>query len=163
MDDYLAKPVRVAELQEKMLKWLPRSKIASEAEPLAGESSAAQAPQPPPTGAVIDIPTIEELHDLLQDKYGQTLQRYLEDSKTRVEALIAAWEKEDLATMAAQAHPLKSASQYVGALGLKDLMQDIEQAAKHGQKEALVLSVERLKILYPAVTAALTKILMSGR
>ncbi|MBI3581334.1 MAG: response regulator [Nitrospinae bacterium] len=123
MDDYISKPVQLAELDAMLKKWLPVT-LQSASEP---QSS----PVP------IDISVLKELvgddeaviRDLLRD-FSATL------VKTAVELRAAHADGRD-AIVRALAHKLKSSARSVGALALGELCAEIEQFGRAGDKAAL--------------------------
>ncbi len=158
MDDYLAKPVKVNELQEKLAKWLPPEKISSTIIN-EGEKTMSTSPLAPEQARpVIDVGAIDELKDIMGEKYTTTIRKFLDDSIIRVEAMKQAWEKDDLPEVARAAHPLKSSSQYVGALRLSELMTSIEHSAKAGDKAPIAPLMLEVKDHYPLVRMELEKI-----
>ena len=167
MDDYLTKPVKAAALQQKLAKWVRKEKIKYETNaddhPENDRTNhASDAATPPPAetpDAIIDQAALLELRETMADRFHDTIEKYLEDSSLKIETLLNSWEKEDFDGVMRNAHPLKSSSQYVGALSLKNLLQLIESAAKTENKNKLLPLIDELNRLYPKVLAELKAIL----
>nr|MDP2192079.1 ATP-binding protein [Rhodoferax sp.] len=144
MDGYLSKPAQLADLKAMLEKWLP---LAAEPRPDLPESRATATPQ---TGAV-DVSVLAGLvgndpaviHALLQDFRVSA-------AKTAAE-LKAACENGQAAQAGALAHKLKSSSRAVGALVLGELCDEMEQAGKTGQVEALTALLPRFEAEMAAV------------
>jgi two-component system sensor histidine kinase/response regulator len=108
MDDYLTKPLRMRELSPLLAKWLPLDA------PIWDPASL--------SALVGDNPA---MHKRLLDKFLLTAQQQVTD-------ILAACVADDAPTVAAVAHPLKSAARTVGALALGELCQALEAAGRAG-------------------------------
>jgi PAS domain S-box-containing protein len=119
MDDYVSKPVRLADLEAA----LERARRAAAATP------------------AIDARSIEALR-ALPDDGGQSLLRnllakFIEDAPAAIIALRAAVERGDPRAAALLAHGLKGAGSNFGAHRLADLCGALERAGKAGQTDPL--------------------------
>ena len=142
MDDYLTKPVQLANLQAMLKRWLP---AAAEASP---DSLAT------PAGPV----DVTVLHTLVGDDPAM-IREFLQDfrssaAQTAVE-LKAACADGKAAQVSALAHKLKSSARAVGALALGDRCAELEQVGKTGQVEALRVLLPRFEAEMAAVDAYL--------
>lgn len=109
MDDYLAKPLRMAELAPMLSKWLP--------------------PIPTSALALWDISTLGELvgdSPALQERLAT---KFLLNAKAQVAAILVAAQVGDWPAVADLGHALKSAARMVGALQLGVLCESIETTA----------------------------------
>lgn len=161
MDDYLSKPVRKANLEAILLKWL-RGKLdahttseAVTAEPVA--------PAPQSTlllGAVEDVEGIDadifiNAREMLGDKLGTVVSYYLEDAANYINRIAEAIAKNDPNAIVLPAHTLKSSSKQLGVVTLADLAARVEVNARlqlSGEK------AEDLSALLPPMRDALTQI-----
>jgi two-component system sensor histidine kinase/response regulator len=123
MDDYLSKPVKLAELHATLQRWTV-------------ESPAISLPQPP-DGEVgdlgsgpIDPARIAELRELSdksnRDGFWVLADSFLEDSPPRLAAIQQAVGKRDASAIAWEAHALKGAAANIGATKLSDICRQIE-------------------------------------
>jgi len=110
MDDYISKPVRRAELERVLLRWLPGWK--KEGEGMAN----------------LDPAVLDDLRALMGNDLRALFDRYLETAVGYVRAIREGVAAGDEAAMRVAAHTLKSSSRQVGALKLADLAQAIEKA-----------------------------------
>jgi len=154
MDDYLSKPVQLADLKAMLEKWMP---VVS-SDPIAGETTSAGVLPYAPTcarmvGAYGNTPSVAEkpspssvsvdvnvLKALVGDDEAM-IREFLHDfrlSAAKIAAeLRAACAAGETATAGAHAHKLKSSSRSVGALALGELCAAMEKAGKGGDTAAL--------------------------
>ncbi|MBI1888107.1 MAG: response regulator [Nitrosomonadales bacterium] len=134
MNDYLSKPVQLADLKAVLEKWLsvviPGS-LPAETAPLA----------PPDTGATAPV-DVNALKALVGDDEAM-IREFLHDfrisaAKTAVELRAACAAGQAMAA-GALAHRLKSSSRSVGALALGELCAEMEQAGKAGDSATLAI------------------------
>ncbi|MEM7406875.1 MAG: ATP-binding protein [Pseudomonadota bacterium] len=105
MNDYLAKPVRLEELQSKLEHWLQREAGATEG-----------------TGAPFcDRERVAAMVAQLGDAFTEVLTLYGEDAFVRIESIAEALRTGDAATAAREARALRSASTNIGALQVAEL------------------------------------------
>jgi signal transduction histidine kinase/CheY-like chemotaxis protein len=123
MDDYLAKPVKIRHLYEKLAHWLPRSAPPDPQTEVASEHGT--------KGAVADLSVLRSAIGDDIDDLADIVLHYLEDSASILNALQQAMEARNAPAVASLAHRLKSSSRSVGATDLGDLCQVAEVAAKN--------------------------------
>ena len=143
MDEYLSKPVQLAELKVMLEKWL----------------SAAAEPSPEYNGLSRCTPLDVSVLKALVGDDPAVIAEFLHDfrlsaAKIAVE-LKAACGQGQAAQAGALAHKLKSSARSVGALALGELCADMEQAGKAGQVEALIALLSRFEAEMAAVDAYL--------
>ncbi|WP_227430462.1 Hpt domain-containing protein [Psychrobacter sp. I-STPA6b] len=84
----------------------------------------------PDTNLHIDSEQFEELQDLLEDDFAELMATYMQDSLKRVEEIQTAINTGDNATGFESAHSLKGASANIGAIPLKDLCYQMQEACR---------------------------------
>ncbi len=158
MDDYLSKPVRLADLQAMLEKWLPVAEPApanpAPACPADAESSGTiktHGTHPPCASVPVDVNVLKAL---VGDDLA-VVREFLRDfrvstAKIAVE-LKAACHGGQAAQAGALAHKLKSSARSMGALALGELCAAMEQAGKSGQIEALVALLPKFEAETTAV------------
>ena len=126
MDDFLAKPLRLVELDNMVRKWLP-------APPQPLESI--QQLEPPETVAIPasmmaiwDASVLSEMTGENPPLHRRLLEKFLLNSETQVQTLMVSTDAGEFAAVADLAHALKSASRMVGALHLGELCEQLETA-----------------------------------
>ncbi len=170
MDDYLSKPVRKANLEAILLKWL-RGKLdesspqeAEKPAPIAAPAPvyvAQHKPQqklpaevPLPTES-IDADIFTNAREMLGDKLGTVISYYLEDADNFITRIAEAVAKNDPNAVVLPAHTLKSSSRQLGAITIADLAARIEMNARsqvNGER------TEDIAALLPSMREALGKV-----
>jgi CheY-like chemotaxis protein/HPt (histidine-containing phosphotransfer) domain-containing protein/two-component sensor histidine kinase len=152
MDDYLSKPAPLADLKAMLEKWLPAAASAlqpADTATFSGASitSAAQATVSKPVDASVLAALVGDNPEIIEE--------FLHDfrnSATRIAAeLKAAYASGHTAQVGALAHKLKSSARSVGALGLGELCDKIEQAGKSGRIELLATLLPCFEVEMAAV------------
>jgi len=129
MDDYLTKPLQLAELKAALLNWLPNAGALTP----AGTAPVRRAPET----RAIDVSVLERLVGSDPSVVLEFLQDFrLSTAKTAPE-LSAACANRHAVQAGEQAHKLKSSARAVGAYALGDLCAQMEMAGRAGQTEAL--------------------------
>jgi CheY-like chemotaxis protein/HPt (histidine-containing phosphotransfer) domain-containing protein len=143
MDDFLSKPMPLADLEAMLGKWLPASR------PSPGVPA-----EPTPLDPTYEPVDVSVLKALVGDDPA-IIQDFLHDfrisaAKIAVELKAACMEGQAGQT-AALAHKLKSSARSVGALFLGELCADMEEAGKGGQVEILTALWPRFETEMAAV------------
>ena len=152
MDDYLSKPVRLADLQAMLEKWLPSIERAP-VKPMPGckagtepsGATKAHGSRPPCAPVPVDVNVLKAL---VGDDPA-VIREFLHDfrlSAAKIAAeLKAACNNGQAGQAGAQAHKLKSSARSMGALALGELCAAMEQTGKSGQAEALTALLPRFE------------------
>jgi two-component system, sensor histidine kinase and response regulator len=127
MDDHVAKPVLVGDLDAVLARWLPEDRPGDQP-----EARAAGAAEPP--ADVLDRDRIAALMELDQDGQGSRLltrlaAAFLTGAPADLAGLRAAVERGDAAAVGEVAHHLKGAAATLGSGTVVDLCQDLEALA----------------------------------
>jgi PAS domain S-box-containing protein len=135
MDDYLSKPVQLADLKAMLEKWLPVGAVSVGAASRPRSSVGNRGLEAAPT---VDV---NALRKLVGDDDAM-IREFLHDfriSAARIAAeLRTACAAGQAAAAGAQAHKLKSSARSVGALALGELCAAMEHAGKAGDMNALM-------------------------
>ncbi len=125
MDDYLSKPLRMQELNNKLQRWLPQE---------ASDSPSTTEPTPSATAALTlwDSLALGRVVGNNLAMQRRLLEKFLANATDQIVTITAANTTADLATMGSVAHTLKSAARTVGAMLLGDTCQGLETAARGG-------------------------------
>ncbi|MFC3130387.1 ATP-binding protein [Coralloluteibacterium stylophorae] len=133
MDDYLAKPVTRAQLEETLGRWLdtrpePEQGVVATTTDGTAQTALAVASIAAP---VVDRDIMVELREVMGDPgYLQLVRVFLEDAPRHIERLRTAAARGDQAALVAPAHTLKSASANLGAMAVSAISKRIEQGAR---------------------------------
>jgi CheY-like chemotaxis protein/HPt (histidine-containing phosphotransfer) domain-containing protein len=143
MDDYLSKPVQLAELKTMLRKWLP---IVTSV-PIPAETTSTETVPPPSAGtsAAVDVKVLKALIGGDEAMIREFLHDFrISAAKIAVE-LHTACEAGQAAAAGAAAHRLKSSARSVGALALGELCAGMEKAGKGGDAEALAVLLPKFE------------------
>ncbi|MES2319045.1 MAG: EAL domain-containing protein [Pseudomonadota bacterium] len=147
MDDYLAKPITLVELRQKLERWLPRGE----------EQRAAGAPEPDLDSgeAPINQALFTKLREIMGPSLPMAISPFLEDTPQYLLDLETAVHGRDNESARAKAHAIKGSSGNLGASFLAQLAKEAEELAIAGQAEAILPLLPRLRMAYNAVANAL--------
>lgn len=79
---------------------------------------------------VLDIDAITEARGILKEEYDDMLTLYFQESRTRLDEINDALDRQDMETIIRPAHTLKSTSRQMGAVKLGDIAKTIEFIAR---------------------------------
>lgn len=128
MDDYLAKPIKAAELQEVISRWMSTSTPGPESEPITTTLAVADTPPPP----VFDEKVLLNLLEGDRESAAEIAAQYQNDLPVMVTRLRESIELNDPTLMRERAHLLKGASASVGAEAMRYCAADLEKKAVAG-------------------------------
>ena len=153
MDDYLSKPLQLADLKTTLETWLPAlpSQNSNAAE-IAAENTES-GPRASARTAVVDLSVLEALigaDPALILEFQNDFRRSA--SKIALE-LAAACNAGQALAASGQAHKLKSAARSMGALALGDICAQIEAAGQSGASAALMALLASFEMELAAVNA----------
>jgi CheY-like chemotaxis protein/HPt (histidine-containing phosphotransfer) domain-containing protein len=153
MDDYLAKPVKAAELQEVISRWLTTGGSGPESEAKPEVMAVAEKPAAP----VFDETVLLNLLEGDRESAAEIASQYQGDVDRQVEGLRDAIKANNADLVRERAHQLKGASASVGAEAMRYSAADIEKKAKGGElsdsdQEAAVAELDhQLSLLHALV------------
>jgi PAS domain S-box-containing protein len=150
MDDYLTKPIALAQLKGALEKWL-----APGAAPIAAQARQGLAAAEP----ALDLGALKGIVGEDETVLRQMLSDYLAAAARLVAELGAARAEEDARSIAFAAHKLKASSRAVGAGGLGDLCAGLESAGRAGDWEAIHRDMPRIEAALEQVRAAAAGVL----
>lgn len=133
MDDYLSKPVRKDELQQKICALIgKKAKIINPASTDKTEQFLAHTDMAQESGSepLVSPDMVSSAKETLKDKYGEMLQLYVSTSKSQIDEIKSAYANNNIQAIIRPSHTLKSTSKQMGALKLAECAKDIEYAAK---------------------------------
>jgi HPt (histidine-containing phosphotransfer) domain-containing protein len=146
-DDYLTKPLPLAELKARLESWLPAGATAAPVdEKVADGSTADHAGEVP-----VDLGALTRLVGDDPVEVRAFLRLYRQSAATVVAELRAARERGDARQVGAAAHKLKSSARAIGAATLAELCAALEAAGDLDR-------TERLAALWPRFDAALAMV-----
>jgi PAS domain S-box-containing protein len=143
MDDYIAKPLRKAELLSMVDKWL-RDKPPS----ATGETTAAETEQALP----LDIPAAVKEFEGNRELVSSIIKEFLQDLRAQIAKIQAAIGNADLETVSREAHAIKGGAANITAHQLSLTASGLEQHAKASNMPAchdsickLISEIDRLE------------------
>ncbi len=143
MDDYIAKPVRIAELQTTLERWGPTKMLKHDT------SYFLRHPQSLSPG-LLDDTIINDLRDMPPTN-GMSMLRelidlYIESAPARLNQIVQS--AEDPKTLAFHAHALKSMSLNLGCKRVIDLTQEIENLGNSGSVTGAMTLIQELETVF---------------
>ncbi|WP_066633869.1 hybrid sensor histidine kinase/response regulator [Desulfolucanica intricata] len=139
MDDYLSKPVRLADLQKVLARWLPGYDLdPAQDGPVPGRMASRIVDSF--MAAFVDKERHREFIDITggdEDFLIKLIEIFLQDIPDKLAALRDAFQSRDAAAVRLQAHGMKSSGYLMGADRLAELCKKIEKLAAAGELEAV--------------------------
>ena len=132
MDDYIAKPFRLPELERALRRWLSGAGPAE----APRSARAAEAPGALATAEDFDPSRLESLRSATRarpEAFSKVLGDFLDRTPARIEEIQASVAAGDLQTAERAAHSLKSSCGMMGALRLARLAETIERLVAEGK------------------------------
>ncbi|MDP2903490.1 MAG: EAL domain-containing protein [Methylovulum sp.] len=152
MDGYLAKPIKLNALKEKLLTWLQAgNKPASEPE---------ISKLTPHATTALDNQVLKQLRDDIGNSFIKMVQVYLEDVPLQLQLIRQALQASDAVQLRELAHSLKGASRNLGAEKLAALAKRLEDQARQGNIPEVDETMTQLLQYYDLVQQALQRELM---
>jgi HPt (histidine-containing phosphotransfer) domain-containing protein len=153
MHDYMSKPIRIEEIQEKIIHWFESRPRLSSAAITAGIAAELLEPQ-----------TIEMLRDLKKSEsdgiLGELVDIFRNQTPGLIDEIVSALEVRDALTLERAAHTLKGSSLNLGARGMADICQRVEYAAQVGDFGSANGTVTALQHCFERSLAALEQTLL---
>ena len=151
MDDYLAKPVDLAQLSQKLAHWLPIPLRGSAAPGAAG--GVARFPRMATAGP-IDAGVLAEIADGDPDAERELLRRFRQYNAEDANRLLSAVRQADIKGVNQTAHRIKSASRAIGAMGLALVCDRLERASREKDWQAVAANLDAFSAELERVNAA---------
>jgi CheY-like chemotaxis protein len=126
MDDYLAKPVKLEQLEAMLARWIPGQPVPNAQKgPVLSEPRA-------PGHECVDAAVLEELHQLDRScgLLSTLITHFLDDMPTRLATLQAALQQGDAGALARVAHEVNGASGTLGVRRMRQLCVELQALGK---------------------------------
>ncbi len=128
MDDYITKPVKRGAMVDVLKKWLKKDDEVNH----NGLENALNINEPSQLNTDnIDMKTLNDMKELMEEKFGPMIEKYLENSARYIAQAEEALANSNAKTLADSAHPLKSLSASVGAMRVSELAAELEHRAEN--------------------------------
>lgn len=105
--------------------------------------------------ARIDAAMMAQLQELLGERFGELVMRFIEDGERRIELLRTAVATQDFGVVHAEAHGLKGSSRNIGANILGDWCGELEQLGKEHNGSGMPTLFAAVEQEFAAVCAEL--------
>ena len=150
MDDYISKPVVLAELEAALNRALAR---------VFPDTPSSEAAPPAPPENVLDAAVLAGLRELREpdqpDPLAEVADLFLQDSPPRLSKIKQHCADQDALMLERVAHSLKGSAGNLGARRLASLCADLEKLAKTGNLASAVALAEQICAEYQRVQVAL--------
>jgi HPt (histidine-containing phosphotransfer) domain-containing protein len=132
-NDYLAKPIEIAKLNEIIRRWIPKDKQQRSAAPEKKTVETAA----PLSESAIQIPGLDTARGIamtggVEAGYRKVLASFYRDARERLPSLKEIPDEKNLLAFATQVHAMKSAAATIGAAELSKEAAALEAAGKAG-------------------------------
>ena len=155
MDDYVAKPVRVGEIEKILRRW-----VSVDKEPATEEGEAEPDNENSDGDAVLDPDVLRSLKNLEEDGEQSIVAElagiFLEDVASRLDALWRAVDEDDANSVLETAHALKGSSANMGACKMHDVCSKLQETGKSGDLTKVPGLLEQLEAEFGRVRPELT-------
>jgi signal transduction histidine kinase/HPt (histidine-containing phosphotransfer) domain-containing protein len=157
MDDYISKPVRIAELQAALERWGPTKTHKLDTGFLRRQPDS-------PTNDFLDETILAELRDMPPSDGGNILHELIDMYLSSAPERIAQVKKsaDDAAKLAFHAHALKSMSLNLGCKRVIKLAQQLEELGRAGSVQGAPELVEQLETVFNQTQDQLLALRKSG-
>ncbi len=159
MNDYLAKPIRLADLRRTLARWLKLASLETDTEEKTDTVEAEPITELAPDLPVLDTSRLAELQELSRisgrDVIGQITSLYLQSSNEHAQALRHAILRRDDDAMLRLAHSLKGSASNLGLVRLTVICAKIEQLARKGDHAACQEHLDDLNAEHSKAQSAL--------
>ena len=154
MDDYIAKPIKEADLSAALKQWVLQSPGLSQA---VGEGVDGDGGDGPDSGSgePVDRKVLDNLWDLMGEDFEETIRIFLSHTPTLVAALSEAVSSQDAQVLFRTAHTLKGSASNLGAGPLAALSKELEAMGRAGAIQDAEEYVEKIKAEYARVSSTL--------
>lgn len=141
-----------------------RSALPDRSTASAPKRPAAPAPAAAPSfatasGPALSTEVVEDLREVMGAEFLSLIRVFLEDTPRTLERLQTAADSDDVSTLVASAHSLKSTSANLGALDMSELARQIEHGGRAGTLSQPQVLVARLVAEFVRVESALRALL----
>lgn len=151
MDDYLAKPITLVELRQKLELWLPRG-VPDD----ASANNERSTPQIENNDSdALDHVIFDKLREILGPSLEQAVKPFLEDTPDYLDQLEQAVKEGDANKARASAHAIKGSSGNLGAVNLAQIAKQAEELALEQQVAEIASLLPHMRIAFEAVSRAL--------
>jgi len=146
MDDYLAKPVNLEQLEKVLARWVLREEKKTEQGAYAAEAAD---PSSAASGPSIDYSALDGLRDLQgegePDILCELIELFLTDVPPQLVALREAVQSGDILSVERIAHTLKGSSGNMGAVRMAAICAELEEIGRSGTFAGAPVWISRLK------------------
>ena len=167
MDDFIAKPVNLEQLEEVLLRWLPQNTLQNKRKPITIDMALSQ-PQPPPQDSeTAEIPPLDP--EILENPrtlggeddpefLNSVINQFLEDLPQPLDRIRQAIDHHNAEEFMKAAHGLKGSCQNIGAKPLAEVCLAIETLGKEGTIKGTSDLLRRLKAEASRLQSAFTEV-----
>lgn len=154
MDDYLAKPITLVELRQKLDRWLVREAGSAQQERVRLDMD----------DNPLDLSVFDKLREVLGPALQQAVTPFLEDTPSYLLQLEQAVILGDAESARSAAHSIKGSSGNLGAVHLSQLAKEVEELAREKSTVEIRPLLPRLRMAFELVATVLgTEVYVEAR
>ena len=151
-DDYLSKPINPEVLEQRLIEWLPREKIVSEAdfeeEEVEGEADFKEEKIDKEAESMYGISEINEEDGITycgsKEAYISVLSIFHETAEDKASEIRNAYEEKDWDNFTIKVHALKSSARVIGAKDLSQAAKELEDAGNNRDIDVIDRDIDDL-------------------
>ncbi|MBI3230478.1 MAG: response regulator, partial [Burkholderiales bacterium] len=155
MDDYLAKPITLVELRQKLELWLPRGVPDERSSSINTNNDRTSQALEASDASALDHVIFDKLREILGPSLEQAVKPFLEDTPEYLDQLELAVKDGNADKARASAHAIKGSSGNLGAVNLAQIAKQAEEMSLDGQVAEIASLLPHMRIAFDAVARAL--------
>ncbi len=160
MNDFVCKPVDIADLLEKLHSWLPHSPVQSAPlSPVTGNASSLALP--PKAETIFDLADFTRRNAQDYELCKKVAAAFIDHKSEYLEAIRAALKADDPMSLIKSAHKLKGAAGNISLIPLSDTARRMESHAENNDCTTATQLLPELERRFEQAVVAVQKLLMS--
>ncbi len=152
MNDFVAKPIDIRDLVEKVKQWLPKDKILART---GVEDVPEEAREMPQYDGLDTASVIDKIGSF--NLYEQIVEQYYKMGGSDYENIKKVYEEEDWGAYKTKVHALKSSSRQIGGMELGDIAELLERASIELNLDVIHANHEKMLSMYRELLDKLSK------
>lgn len=153
-DDYIAKPIETYDLENILIRWIPKQKLipAAGSQRIKKETSSQNVPnsETSVSGDLLDLRSGLLYAGGNEESYGEVLRSFFQGSEKSLRNIKQAFEDKNWKLFATETHAVKGLAKGIGAVKLSEVSVKMESAGKRGDENYIAKNFDRYVRHYTA-------------